>query len=119
MTTAAAIHESGKHADNIGDLVRDESSRKGLVFDTNIIIDDPMAHEHVGDNHVVIPSIVLQEAAVFSERRGDVVAQNSRRFLKEIERLHHQYNLTREGAPLEGGGRLYVSFLFPSDITDP
>lgn len=82
---------------------------KIYVFDTSVLIHDPMSLFHFGESKVVIPAIVLEELdrlKTDSERLRGVAAQE---VLKAIDKLTEEFpDLVTSGIPLENGGELVV-----------
>lgn len=82
---------------------------KIYVFDTSVLIHDPMSLFHFGESKVVIPAIVLEELdrlKTDSERLRGVAAQE---VLKAIDKLTAEFpDLVTSGIPLENGGELVV-----------
>ncbi|MBC8132709.1 MAG: PhoH family protein [Deltaproteobacteria bacterium] len=81
---------------------------KHFVLDTNILIHDPGAIFHFGDNEVVLPIFVLEEVDQFKKEASER-GRNSRELARILDRLRSDGGRLSEGAPLPNGGRLRVA----------
>ena len=82
--------------------------KKIFFLDTNVILHDPRSIFKLGENEIVISSVVLEELDS-KKRLQDGVGRNAREFsriLKEIRKGHEGELNT--GIPLEGGGTFRV-----------
>ena len=81
---------------------------KHFVLDTNILIHDPGALFHFGDNEVVVPIFVLEEVDQFKKEASER-GRNARELARMLDRLRSNGGHLAEGAALPNGGRLRVA----------
>src|SRR5260221_12376864 len=82
-----------------------ETFLKHFVLDTNILIHDPGALFHFGDNEVVVPIFVLEEFDQFKKEASER-GRNARELARMLDRLRSNGGHLAEGAVLPHGGRL-------------
>ena len=80
--------------------------KRTYVLDTNVILYSPGAIFSFGDNHVVIPEVVLEELDSFKKDKNDLGA-NARHAARNIDKLRKQGKLNK-GVELPNGGTLRV-----------
>jgi PhoH-like ATPase len=85
-----------------------ECSLKHFVLDTNILIHDPRAIYHFGDNEVVIPIFVLEEVDQFKKEASER-GRNARELSRVLDKLRSESRSLAEGTPLPQGGTLRVA----------
>lgn len=81
------------------DRMRSLSEKKFFLLDTNVILHDPNALFSFGDNHVVIPIKVIEEADRF-KRELNEKGKNARTFSRMLDAMRKFGNLA-EGVPLQ------------------
>ena len=82
--------------------------KKYYILDTNVLLHDPNAIKHFGDNEIIIPMVVIEELDNFktsSDERG----KNARLITRELDALRKKGKLGK-GVKLENGGVLKVEF---------
>lgn len=80
--------------------------KKTYVLDTNVLLYSPTALLSFGENHVVIPEVVLEELDRFKKDKNDLGA-NARHAARLIDKLRKEGKLNK-GINLEMGGTLRV-----------
>jgi PhoH-like ATPase len=80
--------------------------KKYYVLDTNVLLADPNAIFSFNDNHVIIPSVVLEEID-HKKKLMDELGRNARLTSRILDDLRLQGAL-HEGVPLHNGGTLKV-----------
>ncbi len=93
--------------------------KKYYILDTNVLLHDPNAIKHFGDNEIIIPMVVIEELDNFktsSDERG----KNARLIARELDALRQRGKLGK-GVKLDNGGVLKVEFprenILPSQIS--
>ena len=81
---------------------------KHFVLDTNVLIHDPGAVFHFGDNEVVLPIFVLEEVDQFKKEASER-GRNARELARILDRIRSDGGHLAEGAGLPNGGRLRVA----------
>lgn len=81
--------------------------RTNFVLDTNVLLHDPKAVFHFGDDDVVIPIEVMEEIDKFKHDASEL-GRSSRTVARIIDGLRSLGNLG-EGVPLEGSGSLRIA----------
>jgi len=81
------------------DRIRSLNEKKFFLLDTNVILHDPNALFSFGDNHVVIPIKVIEEADRF-KRELNEKGKNARTFSRMLDAMRKFGNLA-EGVPLQ------------------
>jgi PhoH-like ATPase len=81
---------------------------KHFVLDTNILIHDPGALFHFGDNEVVVPIFVLEEVDQFKKEASER-GRNARELARMLDRLRSNGGHLAEGTALPNGGILRVA----------
>lgn len=91
---------------------------KVKVIDTNVILSNPRAIFHFGEDDIIIPEIVIEEVDDFKEGQG-VVHANAREFARILDDLKKKNNCTSTSRiPLgKGKGTLTIEEWDPSDRT--
>ena len=82
--------------------------KKYYILDTNVLLHDPNAIKHFGDNEIIIPMVVIEELDNFktsSDERG----KNARLIARELDALRQKGKLGK-GVKLDNGGVLKVEF---------
>jgi len=82
--------------------------KKYYILDTNVLLHDPHAIKHFGDNEIIIPMVVIEELDNFktsSDERG----KNARLIARELDALRQKGKLGK-GVKLDNGGVLKVEF---------
>ena len=82
--------------------------KKYYILDTNVLLHDPNAIKHFGDNEIIIPMVVIEELDNFktsSDERG----KNARLIARELDALRQKGKLGK-GIKLDNGGVLKVEF---------
>jgi len=82
--------------------------KKYYILDTNVLLHDPNAIKHFGDNEIIIPMVVIEELDNFktsSDERG----KNARLIARELDTLRQKGKLGK-GVKLDNGGVLKVEF---------
>ena len=82
--------------------------KKYYILDTNVLLHDPNAIKHFGDNEIIIPMVVIEELDNFktsSDERG----KNARLIARELDALRKKGKLGK-GVKLDNGGVLKVEF---------
>lgn len=82
--------------------------KKYYILDTNVLLHDPNAIKHFGDNEIIIPMVVIEELDNFktsSDERG----KNARLIARELDALRQRGKLGK-GVKLDNGGVLKVEF---------
>jgi len=91
-----------------GDRVTSINEKKHFVIDTNVILHDPNSIFAFGDNHVVIPIKVIEEADRF-KRELNEKGKNARTFSRMLDAMRKFGNLA-QGVPLQ----IAAQELYPS-----
>lgn len=91
--------------------------KKTYVLDTNVILYSSGALLSFGDNHVVIPEVVLEELDNFKKDKTDLGA-NARHAARTIDKLRKEGNLSK-GVFLPNGGTLRVEMNHYDTIMPP
>ena len=80
--------------------------KKIFVLDTNVLIHNPQAMFSFGDNHVVIPIVVIEEVDAF--KKGlDEKGRNARQIGRYLDKLREDGSL-QQGVKTEKGGIIQV-----------
>jgi len=93
------------------DRITSLNEKKFFVLDTNVILHDPHSIFSFGDNHVVIPIKVIEEADKF-KREMNEKGKNARTFSRLLDAMRKFGNLA-QGVPLQ----IAASELYPSAKT--
>jgi PhoH-like ATPase len=89
----------GTHSFSGSDRIRSIKEKKYFVIDTNVILHDPQSIFSFGDNIVVIPIRVIDEADKF-KREMNEKGKNARTFSRLLDAMREFGNLA-DGVPLE------------------
>ncbi len=82
---------------------------KVFMLDTNVLLFDPEAIFKLEDNHIILPSVVIEEIDHFKNEKSER-GQNSRRISRHLDALAEQGSLA-DGVSLgEGKGMIAVVF---------
>lgn len=81
--------------------------KKAFVLDSNVLLHDPTAMFHFGDNHVVIPITVIEEIDRFKKEVSDV-GRSAREVSRHLDALRERGKLS-SGVDLDSGGKLWVA----------
>jgi PhoH-like ATPase len=84
---------------------------KYYVLDTNVLLHDPNAVYSFEDNHVIIPSVALEELDS-KKKLNDELGRNARHISRVLDGLREQAPL-HVGVSLHNGGTLKVEFHNP------
>ncbi|ADY56465.1 PhoH family protein [Syntrophobotulus glycolicus DSM 8271] len=84
--------------------------KKSYIIDTNVLLQSPQAIFAFGDNHVIIPEVVLEELDRFKKESSENGA-NARQTARIIDLLREKGDLTK-GIELPGGGLLRIELNF-------
>lgn len=82
--------------------------KKNFVLDTNVLLHDPRAIFHFGDNTVVIPIYVLEEIDHFKKELSER-GRNAREVARRLDEFRSKGAHLSDGVKLEGGGQLKVA----------
>jgi PhoH-like ATPase len=82
--------------------------RKNFILDTNVLLHDPRAIFHFGDNNVVIPIYVIEEIDQFKKDLSEL-GRNAREVARSIDRFRQGGVHLSDGVQLESGGRIRVA----------
>jgi PhoH-like ATPase len=81
--------------------------RRTIIFDTNVLLHDPLSLFAYGEAHLVVPITVIAEVDKFKKGVGEV-SRNAREASRIIDDLRALGPLSK-GVKLPGGGRLIVA----------
>jgi len=81
--------------------------RKTFVLDTNVLLHDPEALSHFGDNDVVVPIYCIEEIDQFKKELSER-GRNAREVARNLDDLRAKGRLA-EGVTLDGGGIVRVA----------
>lgn len=84
---------------NFSDRITSLNEKKYFVIDTNVILHDPHSVFSFGDNHVIIPIKVIEEADKF-KRELNEKGKNARTFSRMLDAMRKFGNLA-QGVPLQ------------------
>lgn len=79
---------------------------KNFVFDTNVVLHDPMAITKFGNNNVIIPIYVVEEVDNFKKQLNEL-GRAARLFSRTLDEYRQKGNLAK-GVPMPNGGLLRV-----------
>jgi PhoH-like ATPase len=81
--------------------------RRTIIFDTNVLLHDPLSLFAYGNAHLVVPITVIAEIDKFKKGVGEV-SRNARESSRMLDDLRELGPLSK-GVKLPGGGRLIVA----------
>ena len=93
---------------------------KIFVLDTNVILHDHLAIRHFGDNDLVIPTAVIEEADKF-KKGNDTLAFHARGFMRDLDKISDGHSFGPDGIRIDKGlGRIKVepNHPFPSEYAE-
>jgi PhoH-like ATPase len=93
---------------SLSDRIRNLKEKKSFVIDTNVILHDPYSVFGFGENEVVIPIRVIEEADSF-KREMNEKGKNARAFSRLLDAMRKYGNLA-DGVPLQ----VAAAELFPT-----
>lgn len=82
---------------------------KKFVLDTNVLLHNPNAIDHFGDEEVIVPIYVIEEIDKFKRELSEL-GRNARHVSRRLDELRGKGNLAH-GVPTLRGGKLRVSFI--------
>ena len=80
--------------------------KKNFVFDTNVLLTDPMAIFKFQDNNIIIPIVVLEELDQF-KRQIDELGRSARQVNRYLDELRKKGSLAK-GVEIGEGGSLRI-----------
>jgi PhoH-like ATPase len=89
---------------------------KNFVLDTNVLLHDPRAIYHFGQNNVIVPLYVIEEIDQFKKELSEL-GRNAREVARQLDRFRATGRLA-EGVKLESGGTVRVA-LGKRELPDP
>ena len=93
---------------------------KIFVLDTNVILHDHLAIRHFGDNDLVIPTAVIEEADKF-KKGNDTLSYHARGFMRDLDKISDGKSFGKDGIRIgKGLGRIKVepNHPFPPELAD-
>ena len=93
---------------------------KIFVLDTNVILHDHLAIRHFGDNDLVIPTAVIEEADKF-KKGNDTLSYHARGFMRDLDKISDGQSFGKNGIRIDKNlGRIKVepNHPFPPELSE-